>query len=48
MDRLEAEKIAATEQTPSASEFCGIWSDDHYPDAALIRNFRTQNTFPEL
>lgn len=39
---------AAAEQAPSASEFCGIWSDDRYPDAAQIRNFRTQNTFPEL
>ena len=38
----------AAEQAPSANDFCGIWSDDRYPDAEQIRNYRTQNTFPEL
>lgn len=39
---------AATEHTPSAIDFCGIWSDDRYPDAGQIRTYRTRNTFPEL
>ena len=31
----------------SASDFCGIWTDD-YPSAEELRGSRTHNTFPEL
>ena len=39
---------AAAEHSPSAADFCGIWSDDRYPDYDQILNYRTHNTFPEL
>lgn len=41
---LEAD---ARRRNLSASDFCGIWTED-YPSAEELRGSRTKNTFPEL